>query len=53
MAQSSRSITDRPSWKALQGHADQIGSIHLRDLFKSDPDRAGKLSLDAIGIHLD
>ena len=53
MAQSSRSLTDRPSWKALQAHANQIQSTHLRDHFKSDPGRAEKLSLDAIGIHLD
>ncbi len=46
-------LTQRPSWKALAAHRDQIVRSHLRDLFASDSKRADKLSLEAVGIFLD
>ena len=34
------SLTKHPEWQALQKHYEQIQSVHLRDLFADDPDRA-------------
>ena len=42
-----------PSWKALESHARLLESRHLRDLFREDPERAEKFSLEAAGVYLD
>jgi glucose-6-phosphate isomerase len=42
-----------PSWKALQAHQKEIGSLHLRTLFASDATRGERLSAEAAGIYLD
>ncbi len=47
------SLTSRPAWQALQAHHDEIGSTTLRDLFAADPDRGGRLVLEAEGLYLD
>ncbi|HXK58834.1 MAG TPA: glucose-6-phosphate isomerase [Acidobacteriota bacterium] len=46
-------VIDRPEWKALARHYQQISPLHLRDLFSSDPERASRLSLETAGIFLD
>lgn len=46
-------LTQQSAWKDLSAHFDQIGSLHLRDLFADDPNRGKTFSLDAVGIHLD
>ena len=46
-------LTQQSAWKDLSAHFDQIGSLHLRDLFADDPNRGTTFSLDAVGIHLD
>jgi glucose-6-phosphate isomerase len=43
----------RAAWAALEQHHRQIAGTHLRELFKSDPARGTKLTLDAVGIYLD
>ena len=46
-------LTQLPSWKALQNHFKSIQSAHLRDLFASEPNRGEKMTLDVLGIYLD
>jgi len=52
-AGSARPLTDRPAWKALQKHHDEIGGLHLRQIFADDPVRGERLSAEAAGLHLD
>ena len=44
---------NRQAWKALESHYKKVGSLHLRDLFAEDPNRAERMSVDAAGLHLD
>ena len=46
-------LTESPAWKALQAHQREIASLHMRDLFASDPNRFGKFSLVWKDILLD
>jgi glucose-6-phosphate isomerase len=46
-------LVDRPSWKALKAHAEQIRGRHLRDLFAEDASRGERLTAEAEGIFLD
>src|SRR5687768_13912098 len=47
------SLTSRPEWQALCDHFEQVKSVHLRDLFADDPDRAERFSVEATGLLLD
>ena len=42
-----------PEWKALAEHQKAIATLHLRDLFGTDPERAQRLNLTAAGWYLD
>jgi glucose-6-phosphate isomerase len=46
-------LTDRPAWKALEKHYEQIKGTHLRKLFAEDPNRGERLSVQAEGLYLD
>src|SRR5215467_3606774 len=46
-------LTDRPAWKALKAHAEQIRGRHLRELFAEDASRGTRLTAEAEGIFLD
>jgi len=46
-------LTQRPAWKALKAHYQGIKDIHLRELFRDDPDRRGRLSVQAAGLYMD
>ncbi len=46
-------LTQRPEWKALEAHYQDIRGTHLRSLFAEDPLRGERLTLDAEGIYLD
>jgi glucose-6-phosphate isomerase len=46
-------VTARPEWQALSAHFEQQKSVHLRELFASDPGRAEKFSTEAAGLLLD
>jgi glucose-6-phosphate isomerase len=46
-------LTDRPAWKALKVHADQIRGRHMRELFAEDASRGERLTAEAEGIFLD
>jgi glucose-6-phosphate isomerase len=47
------SLTRRPAWQALQQHYQHLREQHLRQLFAADPQRGERLTLEAVGIHLD
>jgi glucose-6-phosphate isomerase len=47
------SLTERPAWKALQAHYNQIHSRHLRTLFAQDPKRGERLVVEAAGLYFD
>src|SRR5262245_64789292 len=46
-------LTDRPAWKALATHHDQIRELHLRQFFQEDPRRGERLAAEGAGIYLD
>ena len=46
-------LAERPTWKALQAHFEQIHGKHLRELFAEDPARGERFTAEAVGIFLD
>jgi glucose-6-phosphate isomerase len=46
-------LRQRPAWKSLERHYEEIRDRHLRQLFADDPKRGERLSLEAVGIFLD
>ena len=46
-------IKESPAWGALVGHQQHIRGLHMRDLFRQDPERADTFTLSACGITLD
>ena len=47
------SLSERPAWKSLKGHSEQIQKIPLRQMFQDDPARGDRFTLEASGIFLD
>ena len=46
-------LGERPAWKALQAHFQQIQGKHLRELFEADPTRGERFTAETGGIFLD
>jgi glucose-6-phosphate isomerase len=46
-------LRQRPAWKALEAHHEEIGERHLRGLFADDPTRGERLTAEAVGLYLD
>jgi glucose-6-phosphate isomerase len=46
-------VPDTKEWKALQAHYESARALELRDLFKADPGRAERFSVEAAGLFLD
>ena len=46
-------LTQRPAWKTLAEHYQEVRGLHLRQLFAEDPRRGERLSAEAAGIYLD
>jgi glucose-6-phosphate isomerase len=46
-------LTQRPAWKALETHCEQMREVHLRKLFAEDPKRGERLTAEAVGIYFD
>ena len=46
-------LGERPAWKALQAHFQQVQGKHLRELFESDPARGERFTAETGGIFLD
>lgn len=49
----SHNPTELPSWQALIDHQAAIADTHMRDLFKSDPNRFDRYNISAANIQLD
>ncbi len=39
-------LTETAPWKALEAHYQEIGAVHMRELFSADPDRFGRFSIE-------
>jgi len=46
-------LTERPAWKALKAHYNEIRNQHLRKLFAEDPKRGEHMTAEAAGMYLD
>ena len=46
-------LTERPAWKALDGHFKTVRELHLRNLFADDPQRGERMTVEALGLYLD
>ncbi len=46
-------LRQRPAWKALEKHYQQVSELHLRKLFADDPKRGERLAVEKVGIYLD
>jgi len=46
-------LTQLPAWQALQAHFEQVGDLHMRDLFAADPQRFDRYSLRCGDLLLD
>jgi len=46
-------LRERPAWAQLARHHDEIGDVHLRDLFAQDPKRGERLIAEGAGLYLD
>ncbi len=46
-------LTQRPAWRALEAHYQQIKDAHLRDLFAHDPQRGTKFVAEGAGLYFD
>ncbi len=46
-------LTASPAWQALAAHRSKMSDTHLRELFKDDPKRGERLSVEATGLFLD
>jgi hypothetical protein len=42
-----QSLTERPAWKTLAAHHQQIRNLHLRQLFAGDPRHDERLTSEA------
>src|SRR5262245_13113654 len=46
-------LTERPAWKDLTVHLQEVRKLHLRQLFADDDQRGERLTAEAAGIYLD
>jgi glucose-6-phosphate isomerase len=46
-------LSQRPAWKDLAAHHEQIQKLHLLKLFADDPKRGERLTAEAAGLFLD
>src|ERR1700757_4458862 len=53
IAQDIQPLTQLKAWNALKTHHEQVGALHLRDLFAADPKRGDKFSVEALGLFFD
>src|SRR5262245_37057972 len=48
-----QSVVERPSWKALESHYQEVSKLHLRNLFAEDSKRGERMTVEAVGLYLD
>ncbi|GMT39826.1 MAG TPA: glucose-6-phosphate isomerase [Gammaproteobacteria bacterium] len=53
MTESTPRLTNLPAWKKLQAHYDEISSLHMRELFASQPNRFEEFSITLDSLFLD
>ncbi|MBV9689825.1 MAG: glucose-6-phosphate isomerase [Ktedonobacteraceae bacterium] len=53
MSVSLTSLTQRPAWKALEEHYQNIRHLHLRTLFAEDTERGKRFACEGVGIYFD
>src|SRR5437868_3013847 len=46
-------LTQRPAWKALEQHYQEMRNVHLRTLFAEDTGRSERFAAEAEGLYLD
>ena len=46
-------LVERRAWKELKSHYKKARAFSLRKLFKDDPKRGERLTLEAVGLFLD
>ncbi len=46
-------LTQRPAWRVLQAHYQDIKDMHLRTLFAQDPGRSERMTCEMEGLYLD
>ncbi len=46
-------LRERPSWKRLEEHYQEVRTVHLRSLFARDPQRGERLVAEGAGMYLD
>jgi glucose-6-phosphate isomerase len=46
-------LRSRPAWSALEAHHRAVRDVHLRQLFRDDPERGERLVADGAGLRLD
>src|SRR5690348_9824673 len=52
-AESTTTLTELPEWRALEAHAGDMRSVHLRSLFAEDPSRGAQFVVEAAGVYVD
>ena len=53
MTTENQTLTNRPAWKSLQSHYEQMRDVHLRQLFADDADRGQTMATESLDIYLD
>jgi glucose-6-phosphate isomerase len=48
-----RPLTERPAWKSLEAHFQEVRQLHLRQLFAADGERGKRMTAEGAGIYLD
>jgi glucose-6-phosphate isomerase len=48
-----RRLTERPAWKKLELHFQEVRELHLRQLFAADAERGTRMTAEGAGIYLD
>jgi glucose-6-phosphate isomerase len=46
-------LVERPAWRALAAHRDELAGVSLRDLFAADPERGERCTAEGAGWALD
>jgi glucose-6-phosphate isomerase len=46
-------LAERPAWKALEKHFQEVRLLHLRQLFRDDLQRGKRFAVEAAGVYLD
>ena len=53
MSDTTLPLRELPAWEQLEAHHAEVGDVHLRELFASDPDRGARLTAEGAGLFLD